>query len=1040
MMRQDSQARYSALICRIAFVIAVSLCAFLLVSCSDESVVKGDGLIVVEGDESALPPCTSDNEGAQAYLKNDGSLRVCSDGKWYGVLNEWNSCHTEELEANSGYKVVCNGDSVGVLMNGDKGVSGKAGVSCTAKQVSPDSIRIACGSDEVYVPLNSGFVPDSSTLVLDSEKVAVLLDTVTGVTQKGPFLSGSKVQVYEIQDGRSLNQSGKTFNGKILDDKGSFKVPAQMVVSQYVSMEAMGYYRNEVSGKVSDSELRMLAITDLTNREVVNINLLTHLEYERVYNLVKTDNMRVKEAKRKAQAEIFNMFGIDNKNFSNSEDLNIVGCSDEDGALLAFSILLQGDRSVSRLSEILTEIAHDISAKGIWNDSKLRDSIVDWAENADATGKLDSIRKNVEGWGLSEMVPNFEKYIRAFWTKEYGLFTCDESTVDTLVAASAKRLADSKDRYVCVDSAKVGYVWSRATELEKDTYGWPAGTDGQIKPGDINTSAKYVYDGVMGHWRGMTEPESYYGVCTEEIEADTSKNVNYNKINKTGDGPYVVCENRQWVPHDTYYAETHFWENPAEEGTIRRGKFTTNVYVYEQNLGFWRVGWLLESDLEMACVSINEGKKIHKQPLYEGDDDAYYTCRYHTDGVKPQYANGIREDDPHYVAVEYSWEKDDYIVASNTFNEACDDEGKMLKGTLDDLYFVCDAGEWRRANPQEELQCRSKNFCQACTKQRAGELRILGDSVYVCKTGYTYWDATYIPPASIPGVCSYLNLHETQFDIEPMGSNTVDWICTEDGWKRATIYDYTWENFQTHLEKHKPSGITYGTLTDDRDGNVYKTIMIDGKEWMAENLRYADSNTTTNMKGNSWCWEDNPANCRIGGRLYSWFAAVDFNQEWGGGASDLIQDQHQGICPHGWHIPSRYEWRSILGTFNGESIYSPVDISRDKKYALMAMGFAMGPYFADWKNAKDSLGFSALPTGYRTVNGEYYVPNQIAGYWTTDIMNGGEAFAYILPYFSVSMGYMEPMTSTRLETNNGGVLFENGFSVRCMKNYTLSGD
>ena len=1001
------------------YAVCLILLALLLVSCSDTSVgddINGNNALPVYSTVDDLPPCTNANEGEQLFVKSEGIIRVCTDKKWFATMNRLGGYTTEPLSDSSGVKILCDGDSVGVVLNGKNGANG---TNATLPDTSEDDV-----------------------VVLDSEKVATSLEGVSGYSQKGPFVNGSKVTVIELESGRSLNQTGNTFESKIQSDDGLFKLNARMMVSQYVELHAEGYYRNEVTGGNSEAPLTLYAITDVTKREggIVNINLLTHLEYHRVVYLVKEKKMKVLEAKAKAEQEIFDILNIVSEDFFSSEDLNIAGSSEGDAALLAFSVLFQGDRNVSQLTELLTNVATDMEKDGTWDNAKVRNSIADWAEEADASGKFDTIRANVKGWGLSSMVPNFEKYIRAFWTKEYGLFTCEESTADTLVAASAKRLADSKDRYVCVDSAKVGFMWRRATDLEKDTYGWKPGTDGQIKNGDINTTTKYVYDGVAGHWRGMTEPESYYGVCTEVIEADTSKNVNYNKIKEIGDLPYVVCENRQWVPHDTYYAETHFWENPAEEGTIRRGKFTTNVYVYEQNLGFWRIGWLLESDLGMACVSINEGKKIHKQPLYEGDSDAYYTCRYHTDGVKPQYANGIREDDPHYVAVEYSWEKDDYIVASNTFNEACDDEGKMLKGTLDDLYFVCDAGEWRRANPQEELQCRSKNFCQACTQQRAGELRILGDSVYVCKTGYTYWDATYIPPASIPGVCSYLNLHETQFDIEPMGSNTVDWICTEDGWKRASIYDYTWENFQTHLEKHKPSGITYGTLTDDRDGNVYKTIMIDSKEWMAENLRYADSNTTTNMKGNSWCWEDNPANCRIGGRLYSWFAAVDFNQEWGGGASDLIQDQHQGICPHGWHIPSRYEWFSILGTFNGESIYSPVDISRDKKYALMAMGFAMGPYFADWKNAKDSLGFSALPTGYRTVNGEYYVPNQIAGYWTTNIMNGGEAYAYILPYFSVSMGYMEPMTSTRVETNNGGVLFENGFSVRCMKNYTSGGD
>lgn len=94
-----------------------------------------------------------------------------------------------------------------------------------------------------------------------------------------------------------------------------------------------------------------------------------------------------------------------------------------------------------------------------------------------------------------------------------------------------------------------------------------------------------------------------------------------------------------------------------------------------------------------------------------------------------------------------------------------------------------------------------------------------------------------------------------------------------------------------------------GTFTDPRDGEEYQLACIGDQEWFAENLRWA---------GNGLCFQNDPNYCTDEGRLYSVYEALNRKTSTGG-------DTIQGICPQGWHIPSKQEIDELIDFCGGKS-------------------------------------------------------------------------------------------------------------------------
>jgi len=203
--------------------------------------------------------------------------------------------------------------------------------------------------------------------------------------------------------------------------------------------------------------------------------------------------------------------------------------------------------------------------------------------------------------------------------------------------------------------------------------------------------------------------------------------------------------------------------------------------------------------------------------------------------------------------------------------------------------------------------------------------------------------------------------------------------------KSSSSTGWSWD---VPKEKRLNPNIKYDSIVDSRDKRVYKVVKIEVKEhdysrvWMAENLNYADSVKTPSLKGRNWCYHDTTKNCDVGGRYYTWAAAIDSVAlandsekplNCGYGKTCGLDRQIQGICPDGWHLPSNDEWGKLSVALGNAGV------SGDSLKALTGWNYAG----TDDNNGQDAYGFSALPTGRRISETSWEKVGSDVYYWSS---------------------------------------------------------
>lgn len=197
-----------------------------------------------------------------------------------------------------------------------------------------------------------------------------------------------------------------------------------------------------------------------------------------------------------------------------------------------------------------------------------------------------------------------------------------------------------------------------------------------------------------------------------------------------------------------------------------------------------------------------------------------------------------------------------------------------------------------------------------------------------------------------------------------------------------------------------------GTPFIDYGGKKYNTILIGAQCWMKENIDIGTMITgTEQMSDNNviekYCYANKPENCLVFGGLYQWGEATQYT----------AGEKAQGICPPGWHIPSKTELYDVLSaSVNGNG----------NKLKSEGQGSGEGAGI-------NTSGFSALLDGYRSnIDGNFYSDGGTSFWSSTEASTQNAHYIYLLGNYS-----------NILQNNKSKQL---GLYVRCLKGDGISGN
>lgn len=203
-----------------------------------------------------------------------------------------------------------------------------------------------------------------------SDEITPQTYNISGVVEKGPFVSGSTISIQPLNE--KMQSLGTFYNTTIKNNTGEFSFGSQEFLMPYAELTADGYFFNEIKGELSAGILRLRSVVNLSNSSTINVNILTHLKYPRILNLI-SQGVTFEQANKQAQMELLSAFGLQ-KYAAKADASQFSITKGDDGAavLTAISILILGDRSEAQITEYLALLSDEFGRDGKFSTQSMK--------------------------------------------------------------------------------------------------------------------------------------------------------------------------------------------------------------------------------------------------------------------------------------------------------------------------------------------------------------------------------------------------------------------------------------------------------------------------------------------------------------------------------------------------------------------------------------------------------------------------------------------------------------------------------------------